>query len=101
LVVKTHEAAQAIYESDWKAYLTGPGSEGAIYGWSRTWRDAALALATTKAETVAINEAHLKRMQELDKLERKKEPVGFLGGEYVTEYYVAEAESFLAKAKGE
>jgi hypothetical protein len=95
------DAAKASYESYWKDYLAGPGFEGAIYEWSKKWRNAALALAKTQAEKIAINEAHLKRMRELDQLEVKKVPGGLLDGANVTEYYIAEAETLLSKAKGD
>jgi hypothetical protein len=95
------EAAQAVYEGYWKETRAGRGSVEKVYEWSCHWRDAARTTQTSPAERVALAEAHLSRMRELQKPIKERYSEGRIPAWelWATEFYIAEAELLLSAAK--
>jgi hypothetical protein len=92
-----YEAAKAAYESLRRADVQE------VYDWSVRWEKAALAMATSKAERIAAIEAHLRRLTELHKQTKQINDTGRLPTFllWATEYYLADTEIELARAKKE
>jgi hypothetical protein len=95
------DAAQAVYQERWNQYLSGPGSHEALHAWSHAWRLAALALADTKADKVAANEAHLSRMRQLKELLAQKYPGDLRSLRDPTDFYEREAQHLLDQSKAQ
>jgi outer membrane protein TolC len=97
------EAAREAYKTAETLYQQGRTEPEMVYRWSARWLSAQQAAAGTKAERVRAAEAHLLRMQELEKGVKGMTRAGvrppFDGRE--ARFYVAEAEVWLAQARAE
>jgi hypothetical protein len=96
------DAAESARNAQWAWLLERHDSIEDAYRWSASLRDAAFALANSKAEKVAALESHLTRMSELRKLAKAWWNAATLSSIYevwATEYYVAEAEIHLTEMR--
>jgi outer membrane protein TolC len=95
------EAAAKAFETAEKSYATGQSTAEQVYLWSRRWLEARRDLADNQAERAAAVEAHLGRLQMLRKTITARYKVGNAPYAEVTgaEFYVVEAELWLAQAK--
>jgi outer membrane protein TolC len=102
LLQARRDAAQQAYDLTLAMYRTGKGDAEGVYRWSQRWLVAQQDMAGTKAERTAAAEAHLGRMKDLEKVAEKLVKTGLvapLEGK-AARFYVAEAEVWLAQAKG-
>ncbi len=97
------EAARRAFEMSTKDLGAGRLRDiEALYRWSRRWMDSELAASQTKQERIAAAEAHLKRMQDLEKAAPELPKVGLefpLSSEPAATYYRLEAEASLDEAR--
>jgi outer membrane protein TolC len=102
LLQARRDAAQQAYDSALAQYRTGKGDAEGVYRWSHRWLVAQQEMAGTKAEREAAAAAHLGRVKDLEKAAEKLVKTGVappLEGK-AARFYVAEAEVWLAQAKG-
>ncbi len=104
-VQKMVDEARAAYEANLAAYDAETVTMDRIYDWSLRWMAAAQAAATDDVQKTAAVQAHLDRMRNLQKkngLLDKIEIEGMRSGDTrvmrAANYYVAEAERWLAEA---
>jgi hypothetical protein len=98
------EAARITYEALLEVHRQGQAGFDAekVYLWSRRWMEAERDLSEKKADRAAAAEAHLDRMKDLRKLDvaRYKAGQGTKAEALGADFYVAEAELWLARVKG-
>jgi hypothetical protein len=96
------EAARQTYLVAWKNHKEGfiPVVE-LVYRWSRRWLEAELEVDDRKTEQIAAYQAHLNRMRDLGKVayDRFRLRVNTIDEVTAADFYVAEAEIWLARAK--
>jgi RND family efflux transporter MFP subunit len=97
------DAAEKAYTLAMKSFAQlGQGSDPEyFYRWSRRWLSAQREMSTKKEDQVAALEAHLKRMQDLQKrvITMNKVGQGPVRDVAAAEFYQAEAELWLAREK--
>lgn len=105
-VQKMVDEARAAYEANLAAYDAETVTMDRIYDWSLRWMAAAQAAATDDVQKTAAIQAHLDRMRDLQKkngLLDKIEIEGLRSGDArvmrAANFYVAEAERWLAEAE--
>jgi hypothetical protein len=93
------ESARRTFEQLWKE--GGWRQAETPYLWSRRWLEAQLQLTEGPKDRVAPFQRHLDRMKDLEQMTRGlfKERLVRVTEVYATEYYVAEAAEWLARAK--
>lgn len=95
-------AARKMYEGAMERMRLGASvSNEYLYLWSRRWLDAERAVSRTAAERRDAAAGHLKRMQPLDDLAKRRVKVGDLSVAELpeTEFYRVEAELWLAEER--
>jgi hypothetical protein len=97
------DAAKAAYRGFLAEFLAGRCEPERLYTVSSFWRDAALALAATKAERIGAVTEHLARMKEVYPRVKAWNDAGRISTYelWAAEYYVAEAEIHLRRAREE
>jgi RNA polymerase sigma factor (sigma-70 family) len=93
--------AESGFRVVWERYTAGKSIEEEVYNWSKRWLDAEREASTTKAGQIAALEAHLGRIQELEKLIKLKHEVGRATVVDMTlaQFARVEAELWLAEAR--
>jgi hypothetical protein len=94
-------AATLLGEASLEAFRQGRLTLEAVCNWSIEWRNAAIAIATTKPERIALAEAHLQRIKEVESATKQRLAAG-LESRWIrwgTAYFVADGEIFLAEVK--
>ena len=98
-------AAKAAYQSTQADYDRGMAVFSDVYAWSRRWLEAELNLAQDRPAEIAILQEHWKRMKRCYFTIKALNATGSRGGEKqkldAADFYVAEAELWLAAAGGE
>ncbi|HXT59358.1 MAG TPA: hypothetical protein VN699_12035 [Pirellulales bacterium] len=98
------DAAKAAYKTTQTDYDAGTAVFSDVCAWSRRWLEAELNLAKDRAAEVAVLQDHWKRMKRCYFRIRALNKTGTRGGEtqklHAAEFYVAEAELWLAAAGG-
>jgi beta-lactamase regulating signal transducer with metallopeptidase domain len=102
-VQKMVDEARAAFEANQAAYEAETIMMEGVYDWSLRWMRAAQIAAANDEQNTAAIQAHLKRMQDLQKKITWLFNVGTRGGEEkemrAANFYVAEAERWLAEAE--
>ena len=97
------EAARHAFEMTAKDLSSGRLTDiEVLYRWSHRWMDADVAASKTKQERIAATEAHLKRMQQLEKAAPELKKVADVfpaSAEAAATYYRLDAEDSLAEAQ--
>jgi beta-lactamase regulating signal transducer with metallopeptidase domain len=95
--------ARRAFDANLAAFTAETAPLEAVYGWSLRWMTAAQSAAGIPPQKVAAARAHLDRMRSLQKKIHLLYVVGTRGGEAKEEaaanFYVAEAERYLAQAE--
>ena len=98
------DAAKAAYKTTQTDYDTGTAVFSDVCAWSRRWLDAELNLAKDRPAEIAALQDHWKRMKRYYFRIKALNKTGARGGEtqklHAIEFYVAEAEFWLAAAGG-
>jgi hypothetical protein len=98
------DAAKAAYKTTQADYDTGMAVFSEVYEWSRRWLKAELNLANDRPAEIAVLQEHWKRMKRSYFRIKALNKTGTRGGEtqklHAVEFYVAEAEFWLAAADG-
>lgn len=91
------------FEESWIYYRQARTDPFFVYAWSRLAMTAQGELSEKKADRIAVLEAHLARMRELDALVKRVRKIGFQRSIDVasSDYFIKEAEYWIAKAKRE
>lgn len=99
------DAAKATYQSTQLDYDRGMAVFSEVYAWSRRWLEAELNLAADRPAEIAVLQEHWKRMKRCYFAIKALNATGSRGGERqkldAADFYVAEAELWLAAAGGE
>jgi len=101
------DAAKKVYEGSWQHHLQAPEDMPLnltyFHGWSVRWLQAERDLGQTKAEQITALEGHLKRMQFFKDLldQARREGNASAYEPQAAEFFVLEAEDWLAAAKAE
>jgi hypothetical protein len=93
------DSAIAVYQGTWDLFLERGVYPEFIYECSLQWRNAALAIAKSKADRIAASAAHLCRMEELNKILKKKYDGLPTRQLLACQYYRTEAHVLLQEAK--
>jgi len=97
------KAARDTYKETEQRMRGGQGLPAELFGWSRRWLDAELALIKDKAARLSALQAHVKRTREVERLMHVFARTG--QGKYAdataATYYRIEAEIMLIEAGGE
>jgi hypothetical protein len=93
--------ARKVFEATVRAFQTGQSDAEKVYLWSRRWLEAQRDLSDKKAAEVAALEAHRGRMKDLRKMAEQRYRAGKVPDAEAlgAEFYVAEVELWLARAK--
>jgi hypothetical protein len=98
------DAAKAAYKTTQTDYDAGTAVFWQVYDWSRWWLEAELNLAKDRPAEIAVLQDHWKRMKRYHFRIKALNKTGTRGGEtqklHAVEFYVAEAEFWLAAAGG-
>ncbi len=97
------KAASDTYKQNFERLRGGQGLPTELFGWSRRWLDAELALSKDKAARLAALQAHVKRTREVERLMHTfaRTGQGRQADASAATYYRAEAEIMLIEAGGE
>jgi hypothetical protein len=93
------DAVQPAYQAQWSHVLERHEPVETAYDWSARWRDAALALASSKPERIGAVEAHLTRMRVLQQHAKEWWDAESFAV-WATQFHIAESEIQLAEMKG-
>ncbi len=103
--IAVRDAAKATYQSTQSDYDKGMAVFSEVYRWSRSWMEAELNLAKDRPTEIAALQEHWKRMKRAYFTIKALNKTGARGGEKqkldAADFYVAEAELWLAAAGGE
>jgi hypothetical protein len=103
LLVARLVAARDTYETTKTRIRHGGGLPEELFGWSRRWLDAELALCKDKAARLAAMQDHVKRTREVERLAHAYAKAGQskAADASASTYYRIEAEIMLLEAGGE
>jgi hypothetical protein len=105
MAAEKRDAARKTYEVLWANYREGTGSEELVYRWSKRWLRAERELSSRQGDQVVACQAHVKRMQDLERLIRRVQGAGpgltTIDEVSAAAYYRVEAEMWLLEARQE
>jgi hypothetical protein len=95
------EAARRTCQALAQEYLEGKATVEQVHQWSQRWLNAQRDLSSKKADQLAALEAHVSRMQELEKAARTRfdSHRGALSDLSAAEYHRIDAQLALSRAK--